>query len=246
MSKSVTFHSDGLEIRGNLHVPQRDSPCVITLHGLEGNKDGGKWPTVASKLYDKSYACLRFNFRGCGERNEKSEGKFEELTLTKRIRDYKSAIDFLQENEEIDSSRLGVIGSSLGGMVAIASEEDRIKAMVTLSSPMKIPRYDEPELPEKKGNYYILPSGRKFKEEFYLDMKQHDLRESIAKSPPILIIQGNSDEIVPVNHAKTLFENANDPKKLKIVSEADHVFSDSEKLNKVIEYSLDWFEKYLS
>jgi len=49
------------------------------------SKDSGKWPTIASRLYDEGYACLRFNFRGCGEGPERSEGKFEDVSLTGRM-----------------------------------------------------------------------------------------------------------------------------------------------------------------
>jgi fermentation-respiration switch protein FrsA (DUF1100 family) len=40
---------------------------------------------------------------------------------------------------------------------------------------------------------------------------------------PILITQGKIDEIVPVEHAYTLFEAAHEPKELWIVDDAHHV-----------------------
>jgi len=243
--ESVTFQSDGLKIRGNLHLPRKNSPCVVSLHGLEGDKDRGKWPKIASELHRGGYACLRFNFRGCGEGRERSEGKFEDLTLTGRIRDYKSALDFLQNSGRVDPDRIGVIGSSLGGMVAIAAEEKRVKAMVTLAAPYKIPRYERPLIPKKVGKFYELPSGRKFKQKFYEDMRGYDLRESVRKTPPILIIHGDSDEIVPLSHAQILFNHAREPKKLEVIPGADHVFSNPRHLRKVARLALGWFDTYL-
>jgi len=129
----------------------RKAACILTLHGLESSKDSGKWPIVALRLYDEGYACLRFNFRGCGEGPEKSEGKIEDTSLTGRIKDYLAALQFLQDTGRVDMDRLGIIGSSFGGMVAIAAQEKkRIKAMVTLSSLYMIPL----SRPSKEGGFY--------------------------------------------------------------------------------------------
>lgn len=239
----VTFYSEGQRLFGNLHLPYNKAPCVITLHGLESSKDSYKWPIMATTLCEAGYACLRFSFRGCGEGVERSEGNFEDVSLTARIKDYKSALQFLEDTNKINMSKLGVIGSSFGGMVAIAAQDKRIKAMVTMGTPYKIPRYEKPQIPREVGEYYILPSGRKFKKNFYEDLKRYDLLQSIRNAPPILILQGSSDEIVPLEHAVKLHEAAPEPKKVEIIENANHIFSNG--LDKVIKLSLDWFRKYL-
>ncbi len=247
----VTFYSENQRIYGNLHLPENYEkvPCILLLHGLESSKDSGKWPAMASRLSSEGYACLRFSFRGCGEGMEKSEGEFEDVTLTGRIKDYLAALHFLQAVDKVDINRLGVIGSSFGGMTAIAAQAMGIKgvrAMVTMGTPYKIPRFEEPRIPKKIGEYYVLPSGRRFKKNFYEDLKKYDLLLAIKSSPPILILHGSLDEVVPLEHAYKLYEAAPEPKKLVIVEGADHVFSRNEHLNKAIDLSLKWFEKYLA
>lgn len=245
MEELITFYSENQKIFGNLHLPYEKAPCVITLHGLESSKDSGKWPTIAARLHDEGYACLRFNFRGSGEGSEKSEGEFEDVSLTGRIWDFKSALQFLQDTSKVDIRRLGVIGSSFGGMVAIVTQDERIKAMVTLSTPYKIPRFDEPQIPKEVGEYYELPSGRRFKKGFYEDLRKYNLLKAIRSAPPILILHSSSDEVVPLEHAQKLHEAAPEPKRLEIVEGADHVFSKNEHLNKIIDLGLEWFKKYL-
>jgi fermentation-respiration switch protein FrsA (DUF1100 family) len=241
--KAVTFHSEGMLLYGNLHTPYEGAPCIVTLHGLEGNKNSGKWPTVASKLLDKGYACFRFNFRGCGEGSEKSEGEFEDLSLTSRIRDYKASLDFLRTTGKVNMKKLGVIGSSLGGMVTIAGQDKRVKAIVTLAAPYKIPRDEKPLMPHEEGDYYILPSGRRFKKGFYEDLQKYDLLETVGESPPILILHGNRDEVVPLEHARLLYTAAKEPKRMEVIEGADHVFSSG--LERAIDLTLDWFKRYL-
>jgi dipeptidyl aminopeptidase/acylaminoacyl peptidase len=224
----VTFRSENKRIFGNLHLPYEKAACIITLHGLESSKDSGKWPTIASKLYGEGYACLRFNFRGCGKGPEKSEGEFEDVSLTGRIKDYTSALQFLQDTGKVDLRRLGVVGSSFGGMVAVAAQDKRIKAIVTLSTPIK-----------------MLRSGIRFRNSFYEDLRKYDLLKAVRNASPILILHGSSDEVVPLEHSQKLYEAAPEPKRLVIIEGADHIFSQSEHLNKVIDLSIEWFKKYV-
>jgi dipeptidyl aminopeptidase/acylaminoacyl peptidase len=237
----VTFNAEHQKLFGNLHLPHQNAPCVITLHGLESSKDSGKWPTIAARLTDEGCACLRFNFRGCGRWPEKSEGEFEDVSITGRIRDYKAALQFLHDTNKVDMRRLGVIGSSFGGMVAVAAQDTRIKAMVCLATP-----YDLLHSSNEAGNYEELPPGsRRIKERFYDDLRNYDLLQAVRNAPPLLILHGSSDELVPPTHAHKLYETAREPKRLEIIKGADHVFSQREHLNKVIDLSLEWFKTYL-
>jgi dipeptidyl aminopeptidase/acylaminoacyl peptidase len=183
---------------------------------------------------------LRFTFRGCGTGPEKSEGEFEDVSLTGRIHDYQAALQFLQETGKVDMRRLGVMGSSFGGMVAIAAQDKRIKALVILSTPYTMLHHQK-----EAGQYYELPSGRRVKNGFYADLRSYNLLDAIRTAPPILIIHGSLDELVPPEHARKLYDAAPEPKRLEIVEGADHVFSQPEQLNKVIELSLAWFKRYV-
>ncbi len=241
----VSFNVEGRRIFGSLHLPKNGAACVVCLHGLEGSKDSPKWLEFASRLADEGFACLRFSFRGCGEGAEKSEGEFEDISLTARIKDFRAALAFLAESGRVNMDRVGAVGSSFGGMVAIAAQDPRVKAIVTLASPYKIPRYDRPLIPRLEGNRYVLPSGRRFKIGFYEDLKKYNLLQDIRSAPPILIVQGDADEIVPMEHAQLLYNEASEPKRLEVIKGANHIFSQPKHLEKVINEALNWFKTYL-
>ena len=212
MEQAITFYSDQQRIVGNLHLPYRTAPCVITLHGLESSKDSGKWPQLAARLYTEGFACLRFNFRGCGSGAERSEGAFEATSLTGRIADYRSALQFLADSGAVDMERVGVIGSSFGGMVAIAACDSRVKAMVCLATP-----YTLPQITTEVGEHEELPSGQRLHKGFYDDLQRYKLLEAVTYAPPLLILHGASDELVPAEHALTLYAAAREPKRLEII-----------------------------
>ena len=240
MDELVRYSVEQQWLVGNLHLPFRNAPCVVALHGLESSKDSVKWPIIAAQLYDEGIACLRFNFRGCGTGPEKSEGMFEDVSLSGRIGDYQAALRFLHKTGNVDTSRLGVIGSSFGGMVALAAQDARIKAMALLSTPYTVPQPQRAE-----DGYHLLPSGRRLKQGFYGDLRTYDLLEAARSAPPLLILHGSADELVPMEHAQHLYEAAREPKQLKILPGADHVFSRSEDLSTAIELSVQWFKRYL-
>jgi len=198
MDSIITFCSQGQAISANLIIPLESAPCVIMSHGLEGSKDGAKWQLLSTKLYEAGIASLRFNYRGCGQDKDKSEGKFEETTLTNRIQDFKAAIDFVKLTA-VDSSRLGVISSSLGGIVAIAAWDKRIKAMVVMATPLQFPKPTEKQLRHTKdAEYFNLPSGSRIRTEFLKELWVHDTgRDVRGVECPLLIIHGSADEDVP-------------------------------------------------
>jgi hypothetical protein len=191
-------------------------------------------------------AVLRFDHRGA--LNGESDGKFEDTTLSRRVEDLLAAIDTLSEVREIDSGRLGLLGSSLGGMDVLIAKSEKVKAMVIMTTPFAFPQPSEAMKRSfaEKG-YYDYPDRSKINKEFYEDFKRYDLKEEVKKvSCPLLVIHGDLDELVPRHHAKVLYETAGTQiKDLKMIEGGDHAFTDLDKLNLVIRFSLDWFKQYL-
>lgn len=246
MERIVTFYSQGKAIMANLSIPFKGAPCVIMSHGLEGSKDGAKWQLLATKLYEAGIASLRFNYRGCGHGEDKSQGKFEETTLSGRIQDFRAALDFI-EGTAVDSSRLGVVGSSLGGIVAMAAWDKRIKAVVAMATPYQFSTSTEKQLRHiKDAECFNLPSGRKIRTEFLSELWCHDTGHDVGMVKcPLLIIHGSADKDVPVDDAQRLYEKANEPKWLEIIKGGSHGFDDSIHLQQVASLAFGWFRRYL-
>ena len=241
----VQFTIERKRIFGNFGLPRPGVPCVILSHGLESSKDGDKWLVLANRLYDAGIACLRFSYRGCGEGPEKSEGEFEDTTLSARIEDFGAAVEYVGRTG-VDMKRLGVIGSSFGGMVALAAGA-AAKAMVVMATPCG-PTGEMGELLSRyrNGEFYELPSGRRLKVDIGRDLRQYDLHLAAARIRcPLLILHGSHDETVPVGAAYELYARAREPKRLEIVSGGNHSFDDPDHLRHAVDVTLEWFKQYL-
>lgn len=142
-SEDITFQNenDKISLAATLTLPKKEGkfPVAIIIsgsgpHNRNGDMFGHKpYFVIADFLTKSGIAVLRFDERGVGE----SEGDFETATITDLSSDVKSAINYLKNREEINSSKIGLIGHSIGGIIApkVASEIDDVNYIVMLAGP---------------------------------------------------------------------------------------------------------------
>jgi len=246
MERVVKFRSQGRVLFGNFCLPHAKAPCIVISHGLESSKDGNKWVALSGRLCDVGFASLRFSYRGCGEGLEKSQGEFEDTTLTGRIEDFKAAMEYAM-GAGIDTNRVGIVGSSFGGMIALAACDDRVQSYAVLATPSR-PHITMCELFERyrNGRFFDLPSGRRLKEQVLRDTQQYDICKAAAQiGRPLLIIHGSNDETVPVSDAYDLYQCAGEPKRLEIIEGGNHSLDGPGDRERALSLVLKWFNQYL-
>jgi dipeptidyl aminopeptidase/acylaminoacyl peptidase len=232
--EKVSFLSQGQPVSGVLHLPNSEKPpCVIASHGLFSSKDGEKYVTLGDRFGRGGIALLRFDFRGLGE----SGGKLSESTVSARLLDLNMAIEFVKSHPRI-GDRIGLMGSSLGGYISLikAAREEDIRAVATWATPFTLARLEERR---KEGEMASLG------EEFFHDIKAHDLTHALPKVANCLVIHGDRDELVPVEQARMIYKHLNEPKKLEIIEGGDHRLTQREHRKKANHMTLEWFKRYL-
>ena len=132
--QAVTFTSAGLKLSGVVHVPSgmragERRAAFIVLHGFGSNKTSSNTMQPTKVLGELGYVVLRFDMRGCGE----SEGEFGRVICLEQVEDTRSALTFLTGHPAVDPERIGVIGSSFGGAVAVytGGVDERVAAVVS-------------------------------------------------------------------------------------------------------------------
>ena len=113
--------SDGLRLEG-WYVPTKNGATVIVTPGRKGPQKPAKL------LAEHGYGVLLFDRRGEGE----SEGDPNGLGWA-GTRDVEAAIAFLRNRPEVDESRIGALGLSVGGEVLLqaAAETEGLHAVVS-------------------------------------------------------------------------------------------------------------------
>lgn len=123
----------GLRLTADLLLPAPVGrhPVVVFAHGFGSGRNSPRNRAVAHALQAEGIASLLFDFTGHGD----SEGTEDESTQTRQVEDLRSAVGLVTGMEEIDATRIGVLGASSGAAVALrlAAESPRIQAVVLRS-----------------------------------------------------------------------------------------------------------------
>ena len=135
LERSINFYSDGLRLDGTLYLPAdmrvgERRPAVVACSGYLGLN--AIYPRLfADPLTAGGYVVLGFDYRGNGE----SEGTPGRLLIEEQIRDIKSGLTFIREQAEVARDQVALLGWGMGAgsVVAVASQDERAKAVVALN-----------------------------------------------------------------------------------------------------------------
>ena len=216
-----------------LQLPERrPAPCVVACHGLGASKDSDKYLMLGEELPAAGLALARFDFRGCGE----SSGVEDETTIATRIEDVETVLAWLAAHPRLDD-RFGLLGSSLGGFVALHVAARRPgRPVVTWNAPASLTELANDDLEEGRG------LGVAFALEYATG------RYALAPPgvPMHLIVHGEADEVVGFEHGASLHETAAEPCELLLIPGGDHRLTDPAHRKQAVGASRDWLARFLA
>lgn len=257
--EAITLENQGEKIFGILHRPLQPTnvPAIVICPGFAGNKSGKfrMFVTLGKELAKLGVAVFRFDYRGAGD----SEGEFKDITLEGKISDTLKCLNFLAEDPQVDATRIGLMGRSLGGAIAIltARRFPSIKSLALWAPVFRSDPWRElwesfksnPKLDHAKHEILSnLPANipnLEFLSQFFKLNLQHELQE--LKQIPLLHIHGEQDQVVKIQHAKD-FESARkglDKTRFILLPKSDHDFSDTKEQLMAIQETCQWFQDTL-
>jgi fermentation-respiration switch protein FrsA (DUF1100 family) len=191
---------DGVRIHGLWWSEPEDGPVILFFHG--NAQEAYSWSLMHEELAPTGCRLLLIDYHGYG----KSGGEPHEAGL---YLDGKASLQWLYD-KGIEDPDIVVFGKSLGGGVACEIAQGRkFKALVLESTFTSLKRVARKLFP-------FLPPGAPLGEVY----------DSIAKLPrtrsPVLVIHGDTDELIPVGEGLDLFAAAREPKELYLVPGAGH------------------------
>jgi len=246
MTEEILFkNNQSQNLSGVLHIPEGEGPfpAVVIFTGLASYKDKAHHANFREKLAESGIIAFALDYSGHG----KSEGKYLDFTVSQGIYDAKNAIEYLSGRGFVDKLRIGLSGTSLGALIALAlaTEMPQIKALVLMATAINLAmlqsqKTDPAKLKELQEKGWLDYHGYKLSYKFLQDAQKLDGISLLSKIKiPTLIIHGGRDKIVPVDMAKKLFAVLACQKEFMIAENEDHDFR-----GKVAE-RVNWFKKYL-
>jgi uncharacterized protein len=222
-----------LKVRGILAIPDKPvrHPCMVLSHGLISSKDSSKSVALADAFYAAGVASCRFDYHGCGE----SEGDLKDTTLTIRLRNLQTVVQYVRGHELLDPQIIGLLGSSFGGSTTLlhAAHDKTLRCAIMLATPHRLEKRPDDEM-DQIGFTHI-----------YEDFSRYDLLSEARKVSHGLVIHGDNDETVPWEEGIAIYRNLSDPRHFELIKGGDHVFSVPADRDRVIQLSVDWFKRSL-
>jgi hypothetical protein len=194
--------ADGLELAGWFVPAGADAKgTVLVFNGNAGNR--AYRAPLAAALAARGLSVLLFDYRGYG-------GNAGAPTESGLAADARAARAYVADRPDVDAARLVYLGESLGTAVAVGLAAEQPPAALILRSPFT-------SMADVGAYHYpILPVRLLLRDRFAS-------RDTIARvRAPVLVIAGDRDDIVPLEHSRRLYDAAPSPKELVIIKGASH------------------------
>ncbi len=235
----VEFESSGAIIYANLYYPegklnfQNKHPFVIFAHGLGSQKDLD--PRIPIELTKRGFIVASIDYRGDGESTghllDINHGTYRNRTDIPAIaQDCSKLLDMVETlpiYSQINTSQIGIVGHSLGGMVALmtSSLDERFKATVTWAG-----------LVNFSASFFGLSEDNPFMD--YIPAKIMNT----TNPTNLLLIQSIYDTVVPYKANALVAQNITH---CQLISITHHIFGGPHFLftDEVLIRTINWLEE---
>ena len=236
----------------------RAFPAVVMLHGYGSNKDeaGNGYKIAAPELAKAGIASIRIDFMGYGDSSVDHSG----FTLDVGVKEAETAADYLAALPAVDSDRIGIMGWSKGGAIALlaAGRNPRFKSALTWAGAVELSGavYSaEAYETAKRDGVYV--AGFDWRGPLNLSLEAFEtaagtdiLAEFSRSEAPALAIAGSDDTVVPPETTERIKEaSGNTASRTFIIPGADHTFNiftgDMGAFNILIRETIIWFQETL-
>lgn len=201
-------------------------PVAIIAHGFNGSHQFSR--SYFGLMNELGYMCYAFDFP-CGSLNSRSDNNTVGMSVLDQVGDLKAIVGYFKSRPDVDASATVVVGESQGGLVsALTAAEipDDVDRLILVFPALCIPddwnkRF--PRLEEVPDTTLVwgVPLGRRYFEEV---RSLAPLDVIAAYTNPVLIVQGDADNVVALDDSRHAVERYRDAR-LHVIPGAGHGFN---------------------
>ena len=191
-------------------------PVVLFVSGLDSTKE--EHTTFEDVILRRGLATLTFDGPGQGEVWEHQPGIVEWEQAGSAM------VDAIQARDDLDSSRVGIVGVSLGGYFAprCAALEPRIRAAAACGGLFALGDRDVSDTLHGPRAFHFWNTDEVAILHSVLERSTLDgIIQRMDR--PLLVVHGKRDDITPVAGARRMYDAAGGPKDWVLFGEGNHV-----------------------
>lgn len=246
---SMAHRSDGNFVTGFVVTPKTPGkyPCIVLNRG--GSKESGRLVVATAVEFmapvaAAGYVVVATNYRGNGG----SEG-MEEFGGAD-VRDVLNLMKSMAELEMADTSRIGLLGISRGGMMNYitlrVSGSPSIKGVVSIGAVTDLELTMESHPPVEAVAEELIPGFAANRRTAVIERSANYWADSLPKDVPLLIMHSKTDDHVDYRQAANFadsLEKYQVPFQLLSFENDTHGLTGHREM--VLEKALDWFDHYV-
>jgi uncharacterized protein len=237
-------NGDGMRLVG-WFIPSENGAVIIMQHGYKSTRR--ELLNEAQMMYKHGYGVLITTVRA----HDYSEGELITLGYYE-MSDMEAWYQYLISRDDIDVNKIGILGNSYGGMLAIqyASINENIKAVVANSAFSSMADTVATSVKHFTGlpEFPFVPLIVFWAErETGVAMEEIDTTRwiSLISPRPVFLMQGGADTVISPTSGQILYDAAQEPKELWFDAELGHVGFDKERAEEYEARVVEFFNKYL-
>jgi pimeloyl-ACP methyl ester carboxylesterase len=245
----VEIPFEGGSIPGVLHLQAdgKPAPTVVFIPGMDNTKENYPNP-LDNEMHMRGMNVLAIDGPGQGEALERCIY----VNATNHIMAATAAFDFLAARDDIDSSRIGLVGRSFGTFWAMraAADEPRYAAVAGAIACYfwdRLTIFDE--APIRFKQVFMAMAGMEDEEEFDVMCNGFTLKNHAGRIKcPVLMATGEFDPLNPLEDAEAVFDALSGPKELWIFEDEFHPIRSPKALggHTTFHFLAEWMRRALS
>lgn len=248
MEKLIEINSKKYPISAKIYLPENSLPLqemIIACHGFAGDKESSAIELLAKEMINYGVGVICFDFPGHGA----SKTDASNLTISNCMEDINVVEDYIHQN--YNDIPVGIFATSFGAYIAlinIAKNNKQYSHIILRSPAIRMANIYRYNLLRESEEDYKLRGFTKlgFERELiipYTFMQEldnndiFDIYKNMSHIPTIHIVQGDMDDIAPINDTKEFVSLNPEKISLYVIEGADHRMKGPGELDKAISFS---------
>ena len=220
-------------------------PLIVNVHGGPTSAADPTYNLGVQYWTSRGFAYLDVNYRGSSgfstTYRKAIYGRWGEVDVADVI----SGAKYLVERGLVDPARIAVRGASAGGFTALnaAVHSDVFSAVCTRYAIADLKLLAQSKMPKFEAHYVQTLIGYKDLDDPVVAQRS-PINHVDEINAPLLLLQGSSDPIVPVNQAESMFDAVDAqglPVALEIFRGEEHGFRLAQNITKALEAELSFY-----
>jgi uncharacterized protein len=240
----TVINPDGMKLAG-WFIPSENGAVIIMQHGYKSTRR--EMLNEAEMMHRNGYGVLITSVRA----HDYSEGDLITLGVYE-MDDMDAWYQYLLTRDDIDHERIGILGNSYGGMLAIqyAAQNKQIKVVVANSAFSSMPDTVATSVKHFTGlpEFPFVPLIVFWAEQNTgIKMEEIDATRwmPLISPRPVFLMQGGADTVISPGSGQILYDAAGEPKELWFDPELGHVKFDTERAEEYEARVVAFFDQYL-